>query len=91
VRRTVAVFTVSVVAVVMLVTGALPALAAANAEASCIGIGGSTETAIEGPGARADIAHEVIEVFAPEVGTTPGGVYSVSAQQHLGTIDACFG
>jgi hypothetical protein len=75
----------------MPVTLAVPAFASANPAASCNGIGGSTETMLDGPGARADIAHEVKNVIAMESGTTPGGVMSGFAQLHLGSGDACFG
>jgi hypothetical protein len=69
-----------------------PASAAtANPHASCNGIGGSTETANGGPGARAAIAHEVKDVFAVEEGTTPGGVMSRFAQEHLESVEGCFG
>jgi hypothetical protein len=71
---------------VVLTAGATPAFASANPNASCLGIGGSTETALSGPGGRAEIAHDVIDEFAP-----PGGMYATWAQEHLGTPDGCFG
>jgi hypothetical protein len=84
-RRIVALLVGSVLALV-LTAGATPAFAEANPNASCLGIGGSTETALSGPGGRADIAHEVIDEFAP-----PGDQYAIWAQEHLGSGEACFG
>lgn len=81
-RRVVAPLAGSILVLVLTVS-ATPAFAGANPNASCLGIGGSTETALEGPGGRADIAHEVIDVAAPEAGTTPGGVYRTFAREHL--------
>ena len=90
-RRIVVLLTVAAFMALMLMVGAVPAFAAASPQASCTGIGSSTETSVEGPGGRADISHEVKDVFAPEAGTTPGGVYRVWSQEHLGSVDACFG
>ena len=69
--------------------GPTPAFAA-DPNASCLGTGGSTETALFGPGARAYISEFIIELAA-EKGTTPGAEYAVFARQHLGSVDACFG
>ena len=84
-RRIVAVLVGGLLALV-LTPGTTPAFAEANPNASCLGIGGSTETVFSGPGGRADIAHEVIDESAP-----PGGLYTTWAQEHLGTGEACFG
>lgn len=89
-RRIVASVTVGAVLTFVPIVGAIPAFAAASPQASCNGIGGSTETALGGPGARADISHE-FKNDAAGAGTTPGGIYKVFAQEHLGSIDACFG
>jgi hypothetical protein len=80
----------ALMALMILVVGAMPAFAAASPQASCLGIGGSTETSLEGPGGRADISHEV-KGDAEEQGTTPGAIYSGFAKQHLRSGDACFG
>jgi hypothetical protein len=85
-RRIFVLLTVALVMALMLVVSAMPAFAAASSQASCLGIGGSTETALEGPGGRADISHEVIA----EEGT-PGSTFSFFAQEHLGSGEACFG
>jgi hypothetical protein len=84
-RRMVALLVGSALALV-LTAGATPAFADANPTASCLGIGGSGDKAL-----RAEDAHETIDVFAPDAGTTPGGVYRVWAQEHLGSGEACFG
>jgi hypothetical protein len=70
----------------VLTAGATPAFAEANPNASCLGTGGSTETTFSGPGGRAELAHEVIDDFAP-----PGSMYRIWAQEHLGSPQACFG
>jgi len=88
--RTVVLFLVGPILALMFTVGATPAFGASNPRASCLGIGGSTETQLFGPGARADISHEIIQ-DARDTGTTPGATYSVFAQEHLGSIDACFG
>lgn len=75
---------------VSLVLGASPASGMANPNASCLGIGGSTETALFGAGARADIAHEVNQI-AQDTGSTPGETYAFFAHEHLGSVGACFG
>lgn len=80
---------VTILSALVLSSGPTPAFAA-DPNASCLGIGGSTETALEGPGARAEIAQEVIGLAA-ENGTTPGAEYGVFAHEHLGSGDACFG
>ena len=82
--------TVALVVAAMMVAMAMPAFAAASPQASCLGLGGSTETALEGPGGRADIAHEV-KGDAEEQGTTPGAINSGFAKQHLRSPEACFG
>jgi hypothetical protein len=82
--------TVTLVVAAMMVAMAMPAFAAANPRASCNGIGGSTENAEGGPGARAEISHYFKEL-AEQQGTTPGAFFSSGAKQHLGSIDACFG
>ncbi len=89
-RRTVVLFVVGAILALMLTVGATPALGIANPQASCLGIGGSTETALGGPGARAEISHEFIQE-ARDGGTTPGASFSSFAVQHLGSVDACFG
>ena len=89
-RRIVALLTVAALMALMLMVSALPAFAAASPQASCNGIGGSTETAQGGPGARAEISHFFKEE-AEAQGTTPGAFYSASAKQHLGSPEACFG
>jgi len=78
-------------AVVTLMLMAAPAFAEANPHASCNGLGGSTESRLYGPGARADVSHEVITVFAVEQGTTPGNIFSAFAQEHAGSALTCFG
>jgi hypothetical protein len=80
---------VTILSALVFSAGATPAFAA-DPNASCLGIGGSTETALGGPGARADIAHEVIDLAA-EDGTTPGAQYVVFAHEHLGSVNSCFG
>ena len=80
----------ALMALMILVVGAMPAFAAASPQASCLGIGGSTETSLEGPGGRADISHEV-KGDAQAQGTTPGAIYNGFAKQHLRSGDACFG
>lgn len=85
------VLTVAAFVMLLLIVSAIPAFAEANPNASSLGTGGSTETANFGAGARADISHEVINVFAPEAGTTPRGVYRDSAHEHGGSVEACFG
>ena len=82
--------TVTLVVAAMMVAMAMPAFAAASPQASCLGIGGSTETALYGPGGRADIAH-FFKGEAEEQGTTPGAIYNRFAKQHLRSGDACFG
>ena len=82
--------TVTLVVAAMMVAMAMPAFAAASPRASCNGIGGSTETAQGGPGARADIS-AFIRSEAEAQGTTPGALYSDSAQQHSGSVESCFG
>ena len=89
-RRIVALLTVAALMALMLMVSALPAFAAASPQASCNGIGGSTETAQGGPGARADIS-AFIRSEAAAQGTTPGDIYSDFAQQHSGTVEGCFG
>ena len=79
-RRIVALLTVAALMALMLMVSALPAFAVASSQASCNGIGGSTEAVFGGPGARADIAHEF-----------GGADFSFWAKQHLGSVDACFG
>ena len=49
-RRIVALLTVAALMALMLMVSALPAFAVASSQASCAGIGNSTETALEGPG-----------------------------------------
>lgn len=75
------------VAFAMLLAVAPTVLGAANLKASCIGFG-SSSIATTAPGARAEISHLVIDVEAPALGETPGGLYSLFAKQHLG--EACF-
>ena len=89
-RRILLLATVTLVMAAMMVAMAMPAFAAASPQASCNGIGGSTETAQGGPGARAEISHFFKEE-AEAQGTTPGAFYSASAKQHLGSPEACFG
>jgi hypothetical protein len=79
-RRIVVMLTVAALMALMLVVSAMPAFAVANPNASCNGLGGSTETALGGPGARAEIAHEFT-----------GADISFSAHQHSGSVEACFG
>lgn len=76
-----------VLALTLLLTLAGTALGAANPGASCIGFG-SSQAATSAAGERAAIAHEVIDVEAPALGLTPGGLYSHFAKLHLG--DLCF-
>ena len=71
-RRIFVLLTVAALMALMLMVSAMPAFAVASPQASCNGIGGSTETLFGGPGARAEIAHEVKHVFAVDAGTTPG-------------------
>jgi hypothetical protein len=84
-RRILALLVGSLLALV-LTAGATPAFAEANPNASCLGLGGSTETALSGPGGRTEISHEVIGDVAP-----PGSLYSFWAEEHLGSTEACFG
>jgi hypothetical protein len=84
--RRVLVLLVGSLLAVVLTAGSAPALAEANATASCLGLGGSTETAFSGPGGRAEISHEVINDVA-----MPGSLYRFWAQEHLGSTEACFG
>jgi hypothetical protein len=84
-RRIVVMLAVAAVMALMLVVSAMPAFAVASSQASCLGIGGSTETALEGPGGRTDISHEIIAEG------TPGSTFSFFAQEHLGSGEACFG
>ncbi len=72
---------------VMLVTLVAPVLGAANPKASCLGFGSSRD-ATSAPGARAAIAHFIIDVEAPALGVTPGSLYSFFAKLHL--AEACF-
>jgi hypothetical protein len=89
-KRTAAVFLIGSLLALVLVVSAVPAFGQANPQSSCLGIGGSTETALGGPGERADISHEFIQ-DAQDAGSTAGASFSVFAQEHLGSIDACFG
>jgi hypothetical protein len=75
------------VAFAMVLALAPNVLGAANPGASCIGFG-SSQAATSAPGARAEISHLVIDVEAPALGLTPGGVYSFFAKLHL--AEACF-
>ena len=89
-RRIILLVTVALVMAALMLASAMPAFAVANPRASCNGIGGSTENAQGGPGARAEISHFFKEE-AEAQGTTPGAFYSASAKQHLGSPEACFG
>ncbi len=89
-RRIVVMLTVAALMALVLMVGAMPAFAVASPQASCNGIGGSTENALGGPGARAEISHFFKEE-AEQQGTTPGAFFSSSAKQHLGSPEACFG
>ncbi len=89
-KRIVLLATVALVMAAMMVVSAMPAFAVASPKASCNGIGGSTENALGGPGARAEISHFFKEE-AEQQGTTPGAFFSSSAKQHLGSPEACFG
>ena len=89
-RRVVVLLTVATLMALMLVVSAMPAFAVASPQASCNGIGGLTENALGGPGARAEISHFFKEE-AEQQGTTPGAFFSSSAKQHLGSPEACFG
>jgi hypothetical protein len=53
-----------------------------------MGIGSSGNAGY--PTDRAIISHEV-KALADSVGVTPGAFISPLAQQHAGSIDACFG
>ncbi len=75
------------VAFAMVLALAPTVLGAANPGASCIGFGSSL-AATSAPGARAEISRMVIDVEAPALGLTPGGVYSLFAKLHL--AEACF-
>ena len=88
-RRTFVAFLVGAILALMLTVGAIPAFGMASPHASCLGIGGSTETALGGPGARADISHEFIQ-DARDTGSTPGASFNFFAREHLGSVDACF-
>jgi hypothetical protein len=88
-RRRILAAVVTILCALVLSAGPAPAFAA-DPNASCLGIGGSTETALGGPGARADISEFIIDLAA-ENGTTPGAEYGVFAHEHLGSVDACFG
>jgi hypothetical protein len=83
------VITAFVLALSLLVLGATAAFGAASPQASCNGIGSSTETLFFGAGARADISFELIQL-AKDQGTTPGAIYAFFAA-HLGSVEACFG
>jgi hypothetical protein len=89
-RRIVVMLAVAAVMALSLLVSAMPAFAAASSQASCAGTGNSTETALEGPGAVAERRHEV-KAEADEPGTTVGDELSFFSQEHLGSIDACFG
>jgi hypothetical protein len=75
------------VAFAMVLALAPTVFGAANTGASCIGLG-SSQIATSAPGARAEIAHFVIDVEAPALGVPPGGAYSMFAKLHLG--EDCF-
>jgi hypothetical protein len=84
-NRTVVLLTAAAMLVVVQILSAIPAFADANPTASCLGIGGSGDKAL-----RAEDAAFVIEDAAAK-GISPGAEYRVFAQEHLGSIDACFG
>jgi hypothetical protein len=67
---------------------AVPASAAANPGASCLGVGSSANAGY--PGDRAAISHDV-KALADLFGTTPGQLISAAAVLHLGTPSGCFG
>ena len=78
----------TIVLVLAIAAGASGAALAASPRASCLGIG-SSSLAGE-PGARAAIQAEV-DAFAVSLGLpNRGAVYSVTARQHLGSVQACF-
>ena len=89
-RRIFVLLTVAAVMALALLVSAMPSFAAASSQASCAGTGNSTETALEGPGAVAERREEV-KAEADEPVTTLGDTLSFFAQEHLGSIDACFG
>ena len=82
-RRILALLLGSLLAVVL--TAGTPAFADADPTASCLGIGGSVDKAL-----RAEDAAFVIEL-AEEQGISPGADYRIKAQEHFGTLEACFG
>ena len=89
-RRIFVLLTVAAVMALVLLVSVMPAFAVASSQASCAGIGNSTETALEGPGAVAERRHEV-KAEADEPGTTLGDELSFFAHEHLGSVHGCFG
>ena len=85
-RKKLAVLVAAALMALMVLVGAMPAFAAPSPQASCIGIGSSSEAQVQ---ARDDISHLVKEVSAEE-GTTPGGIYSFIAREHAGSYSGCF-
>ena len=89
-RRIFVLLTVAAVMALVLLVSVMPAFAVASSQASCAGIGNSTETALEGPGAVAERRHEV-KAEANEPVTTLGDELSFFAHEHLGSVPGCFG
>ena len=83
-RRIFVLLTVAALLALMLMVSAMPAFAAANSHASCQGLAASTDTFLGGPGARADVVHDVISEEGP-----PGLLFSEFSQFHAGSREAC--
>src|SRR5512132_2730192 len=68
--------------------GTSGAAAGASPQASCVGLGSSSLAGT--PGARAAVQAE-IDAFAAALGLpNRGAVYSATARQHAGSVEACF-
>ena len=79
---------VALVTVAVMAAMAMPAFGAASSQASCDGIGGSTQTALFGPGARAAVSHDAKQ-GGEEEGTNPGFFFSADAKNHGGDREGC--
>ncbi len=76
-----------VMGAMLVVMSALPAFAAPNSAASCIGFGSAGTAHFQ---TRDDASHDIKQQAAEE-GTTPGAIFSSIAKEHLGSEFACFG
>ncbi len=86
-RRLAAMLLMGVMLVMVLALSALPAFAAPNSAASCVGFGSSGTAHFQ---TRDEASHDIKEQAAEEE-TTPGAVLSSFAKEHLGSESACFG